>query len=75
MKINVQMENDGTREVSVNIKFDENFDSIDATIALVAINEAVLDCFPSKEMQLLAKNFLLKFLDEEVANYSAKIVN
>lgn len=75
MKINVQIENDGTREVSVNIKFDENLDSIDATIALVAINEAVLDCFSSKEMQLLAKNFLLKFLDEEVANYSAKIVN
>ena len=75
MKINVRVENDDTREVSVKVEFDENSDSIDAVIALIAINKAVLDCFSSKEMQLLAKNFLLKFLDEEVANYSAKIVN
>lgn len=75
MKISVRVENDGPDGVSVNVNFDENSDSIDAVIALIAINEAVLGCFSSKEMQLLAKNFLLKFLDEEVANYSAKIVN
>lgn len=69
MKISVRVENDGPDGVSVNVKFDENLDSIDATIALIAINKAVLDCFPS------AKNFLLKFFDEEVANSSAKVVN
>ena len=75
MKISVQVENDDPDGVSVDVNFDESFDPFDAIIALIAINEAVLGCFPSKEMQLLAKNFLLKFLDEEVANYSAKIVN
>lgn len=75
MKINVRVENDDTREVSVKVEFDENSDSIDAIIALIAINKAVLDCFSSKEMQLLAKNFLLKLFEEKVANDSAKIVN
>lgn len=75
MKINVRVENDDTREVSVKVEFDENSDSIDAVIALIAINKAVLDCFSSKEMQLLAKSFLLKLFEEKVANDSAKIVN
>ena len=75
MKISVRVENDDPDGVYVDVNFDESFDPFDAIIALIAINEAVLGCFPSKEMQLLAKNFLLKFLDEEVANYSAKIVN
>ena len=69
MKINVRVENDGTEEVSVNVKFDKNLDSINAMIALIAINKAVLDCFPS------AKDFLLKFFEEKVANDSAEVVN
>jgi len=75
MKINVQVENDGTDRISVKVNFDENFDSIDAITALIAINKAVLNCFSSKEMQLLAKSFLLKLFAEKVANDSAKIVN
>ena len=75
MKISVRVENDAPDGVYVDVNFDESFDPFDAIIALIAINKAVLGCFSSEEMQLLAKSFLLKFFEAKVANDSAKIVS